>query len=96
MIDDGTEDMKKTLTDSLLACSSVPINSSEPTPIKPPNSQALAMAALGMMWGGIIPLPKKKAEKTLQKCGLKECNVMTTKDFCCAEHCKAARAKQKS
>lgn len=99
VIVDDSETKMKTLRDSLLTASSLPINESlvTPTSFLPNKSQTnAALAILGGMWGGVIPVPKKKTEKPLQKCGLKECNVLTIKDFCCAEHYRVAKAKHKT
>lgn len=89
------ESSKKSLKDSLLALSYTPI---KPQPIIPLKSQRDALTALAAMsmWGIPLVKPFQKKEKPLQKCGLKECNVMTIKDFCCAEHYRIAKAKHKS
>ncbi len=98
LVDDGVKSAQKNLKDSLLSLSTVainssPVESSEPK-FLPKKSQKDAMAAMTAlsMWG-IHPVFKKKTEKPLQKCGLKECNVLTIKDFCCAEHFRIAKAK---
>lgn len=91
-----SDSARKTLRDSLLSLSATPIMP-HPEPFIPSQKNknaALALATLGM-WG-VIPELKKKTEKPLQKCGLKECNVMTIRDFCCAEHYRTAKAKHKT
>ena len=41
-------------------------------------------------WDMPLRRPRKKV-KSLSKCGLPECEKMSAKDYCCAEHCKIHR-----
>jgi UDP-N-acetyl-D-mannosaminuronic acid transferase (WecB/TagA/CpsF family) len=36
----------------------------------------------------------KKQPKPMTKCGLPECQVMSERDYCCAEHCKEHRRRK--
>jgi hypothetical protein len=106
VIGDSEEMEKKTLRNSLLSLACTPIESQPiesqpienvlPSPLPPRKSSTGAITALTAlaMWG-VCPLPKPKKEIPLHKCGLKECNVLTVRDFCCAEHCNIAKAKHK-
>lgn len=50
----------------------------------------LAAAILSCGNGWPIPIPRKHyptEPKKMTKCGLPGCNVLSAKDYCCADHC---------
>lgn len=53
-----------------------------------------AMLGLGLPFG--FGNNYVKTEAPMLKCGLPECENMSRKDYCCAEHCKLHRAMKKS
>jgi hypothetical protein len=64
---------------------------------------ATAFIAGAMGWGGgleALAYGGKRhytpTEKKPTKCGLPGCDKLSTRDYCCAEHCKEHRALQKA
>lgn len=76
--------------------------------LKPsPNAQETALAtafiAAACGWGGGLEALAyggrrryTRTEKKPTKCGLPGCDKLSTRDYCCAEHCKEHRALQKA
>lgn len=58
----------------------------DPKDLKEADNFIRTMACLES-FAGPLPRPRRKVEH-LSKCGLPSCNVMSKKDYCCAEHCK--------
>lgn len=61
-------------------------------------NKVMAYAALSGWMGPALDCLERKYRrkpKEISKCGLPGCEKMGVKDYCCAEHCREHRARQK-